>query len=466
MTDAPPTAGVVLKERAHPASPLVRLWVGVVAVGWALLQEFLPNGDPTPAPDLPLDALVGVPWWTLLLLGVMAGILAIGYWGWWTTWFVIDDRELRVENRGAFAQSKRIAFHRIQSIDISQPFAARILGLAQLTIDAGADEGTRLSYLTRARAAELRDQLMARAHGQQGPVAAASSSAWDDLGAADRVLVRLRPDEIILGALLSGEMVALIIGFGASLAGVTISGAGWVGLVGLLPALALAFAGFLSRRVITQFNYTLAVTPAGLRITRGLTTLKSQTIPADRVQAIRVSQPLVWRTIDRYRLDVTVLGWGDVDGSEGVSGSTVYLPIGSPAQVDTALRALWPGLDLAHPTVQRSPARARWLDPLAYSWNGWAVDDRVIVARQGWFTRRQYVVPHARLQSVRVSQGPLERRAGLADVALHTLNALGDDRILHLDADVARRLAFDEVARSRSARMDGLLAPRSEDSAR
>ena len=78
----------------------------------------------------------------------------------------------------------------------------------------------------------------------------------------------------------------------------------------------------------------------------------------------------------------------------------------------------------------------------------------------------QFVEPHARLQSVRVAQGPLERRLGLADVSLHTTNPLGDDRVVHLDEALARRLAFDEAGRSRVSRMDALLNARGDDAPR
>ena len=47
---------------------------------------------------------------------------------------------------------------------------------------------------------------------------------------------------------------------------------------GFIPML-LAIGGFLMSRVVNQFNYTLADTHSGLRITRGLTSLRSQTMP-------------------------------------------------------------------------------------------------------------------------------------------------------------------------------------------
>ena len=44
--------------------------------------------------------------------------------------------------------------------------------------------------------------------------------------------------------------------------------------------------------------------------------------------------------------------------------------------------------------------------------------DRLVVSREGWLTRRTHAAPHARVQSVRVTQGPWQRRLGLADLHL------------------------------------------------
>jgi len=216
-TPTPPGGPVVSEERMHPLTPIVRLWIGVVAFGWYVVTSLLEGQDPF----WDADALaLNTPWWVPLVgAGLVIG-LGAGYWSWWTTRFVIDAHEVRVENRGAFQESKRIAFSRIQSVDVAQPFAARLLGLAELRIDAGADAGTRLAFLTRARARELRDYLMVRAHGRDADPAAAAApaSAWDDLGAADLVLIRLTPADIVLGALLSLELLILVAAFAVPLA--------------------------------------------------------------------------------------------------------------------------------------------------------------------------------------------------------------------------------------------------------
>ena len=83
-----------------------------------------------------------------------------------------------------------------------------------------------------------------------------------------------------------------------------------------------------SRRVISMFNFTLAESPRGLRITRGLTNLTSQSVPVNRIQGVKVSQPLLWQPAGWYRVDVDILGYGQSDGENNERHATsVLLPV-------------------------------------------------------------------------------------------------------------------------------------------
>jgi len=291
----------------------------------------------------------------------------------------------------------------------------------------------------------------------------------------------------------SHDLLSLIIGFAVPVAAVwgvaTYFGheaAAAIPVVALAGGVPLLFSigQYFTRRVMAQFNFTLAETQAGLRITRGLTNLTSQTVPVRRIQSIRLSQPLFWRPLRRYRVDLEVLGLGEATRNESTSKvSTLLLPIGTKKQVDAALAAVWPGLRLdairlpigtkkqvdaalaaVWPGLRldairyvRSPRRAAVFDPLSYSWNSFGVDDNVVVTRRGWLTRHQSIVPHARLQSVAAYQGPLERLLGLANVTFHTTGLLHTHAVIHMNADLARTLVYDEADRAMTSRDGELL---------
>ena len=90
---------------------------------------------------------------------------------------------------------------------------------------------------------------------------------------------------------------------------------------------------------------------------------------------------------------------------------------------------------------------------------GWGSDESVLLTRNGWLTRTQQVVPHARVQSLALSQGPLTRRLGLASVDVHTTQALSFNAARHLDAATARDLLLAATRSARTARLNRLMTP-------
>ncbi len=95
----------------------------------------------------------------------------------------------------------------------------------------------------------------------------------------------------------------------------------------------------------------------------------------------------------------------------------VVLPYGTWPEVLRVLRSVWPEVDLTRIAPHRQPPRARWLTPFSFKNHSWGVSDDVIVADDGWLTRSRQIVPHRRMQSIGIEQGPLQRRLGLASVA-------------------------------------------------
>ena len=91
-------------------------------------------------------------------------------------------------------------------------------------------------------------------------------------------------------------------------------------LAGLIP-LIIGLVSLIGRRVIGMFNFTLAESPRGLRVTRGLTNLTSQSVPVNRIQGVRVVQPLLWRPLGWYRIDVNILGYGHSEGEDNDSSA-------------------------------------------------------------------------------------------------------------------------------------------------
>lgn len=439
-------------ERPHPLTPLIRGWVVLLAIVIGFGRDFIPDGSGEPRGILDL----GLRWILLGILGIVVLAAAAGFASWYFTRYVIDDDELRIETGAIFKNSKRVPFERVQSVDIIQQLAARIFGLAELRIEVGTGDSTiKLRYLTRQQAGSLRDYLLSRAHGDRvriGEQSASSTSVLTDLSAADQPLVTVPPQRLVVGFLLSSEFLFSVVVLVAALA--VTAGFDVVGfaLAGLIP-LAIGLVSMIGRRVFQMFNFTLAQSVRGVRVTRGLFNLTSQSVPVNRIQGVRVLQPILWRRLGWYRIDVNVLGYGSSEGSDNDTAATsVLVPVADARDVAVTLGRILPGFDPDQVELHGSPRRARWLRPYDFWTLRYGTDDRVVITEHGWLTHVRNLVPHAKTQSVRLSQGPLQRRLGLADVHLDITRGPVTPIAHQLDASAARALTMSQLDLARAAR--------------
>lgn len=472
--DAAPTGGLAVRpsppstanapklvEKPHPLSPLVRAWILILAAAWAVLRELFTTSGPRFPP---------LNWLTIGGGTLLVVLVLFSYLDWRATSFIVDADELRIETGVVTRSSQRIRFDRIQSVDITQPLGARVLGLAEITIDVGAEGGHKLRYLTRTRAAAVREFLLARAHGLRPArqEAAPRIDAFHDIEAGEDVLIRVPPQRLVTSTLLSHEPYLFVLpvlaialfyvwrvpgGLAALLA------TNWVVFGLALPAVG-GLWGFLVRRVSSQWGYSFVRSANGLKITRGLTNLSSQSVPRQRIQCLRIAQPFGWRRVGWYRVEMVVLGGHEVsEGDEAGDAHATLLPVGTRAEVDRVLSTIWPGLRVADVPIRHCPPRARWLHPLSHRWAGWGHNEEVTITQSGWLTRSRLILPHARVQSIQLEQGPLVRTFGLAQVSVHTTQWSTTGRTPYIASDDARRLILDETARAKQARMVSLTEP-------
>jgi putative membrane protein len=116
------------------------------------------------------------------------------------------------------------------------------------------------------------------------------------------------------------------------------------------------------------------------------------------------------------------------------------------------LSRVLPTVDLDAVALAGVPRTAVWVDPVGWRALGVGADDRVLVSRHGRFTRVTDVVLHDKVQSVRLSQGPLQRRLGLASLHLDTTPGPVRATAAHRSAVEARALLDAEVVLARAAR--------------
>jgi uncharacterized protein len=87
-----------------------------------------------------------------------------------------------------------------------------------------------------------------------------------------------------------------------------------------------------------------------------------------------------------------------------------------------------------------------------YRVHRWEVTGEAVYTLTGWLTRTWTLVPISRIQTVDVTRGVLQQLFGLATVAVLTASSQGTVRVLHLEADVAQRVADDLARRAELVR--------------
>ena len=491
-------------RRAHPLSPLVRAWLIIVVFLYTIANNLvddlftdqepldlseLVQGGPPESVFFSWTAIFGSFW----ILGLLASFFLLLLLPFLSTWFfyrfALDDRNVYIKSGMLFKTERKARLDRVQSIDLNRPLMARLLGLAELKFDVadGASSALRVQFLKYAQARSLREQLLAQVRSLKAE-SVSLPEALDSTGQAgqgglsegkgrhrdlaDRLGDHLA--ENFLGVKDAGEQLIVKVPL-ARLLGSMLLSLGWMmGLLFLLGMGALMLWAEMSlgaifasnaavlltiisstwKRFNTGFNFSLSSSPDGLKTRFGFTDTTTQTLPEGRVQRIVVEQPLLWRMTGWYRVKVTLLGkvgdQGEFAGELLPVGSLEdvlqILPLLLPAQQEGGVASgqLLAGLAANGPEegFRVSPPSARWFDPLTYRRNGFALTPLLLLVRSGRWVRRLSFVPHSKLQSLELSQGPLQRRAGLAHLSLRVAGGTFSTAVHNADAEVARALAI------------------------
>lgn len=155
--------------------------------------------------------------------------------------------------------------------------------------------------------------------------------------------------------------------------------------------------------------------------------------------------------------DVPGVAWTNVsDKLIGVRRITVAIWLGIPLLATLALAVIFgSGVWIAPLVLAGFLAWAMWLIPRQVRAIGYAELEDDLLIRKGVLFRTLSVVPYGRMQYVDVQAGPLTRRAGIAQVQLHTASASTDASIPGLPEPEAARLR-DRLTEAGEARLAGL----------
>ncbi|PYY39680.1 PH domain-containing protein [Curtobacterium sp. MCPF17_046] len=486
-------------HRLHPLTPLLKGGIFLVVIlGYVLnnlrdqiVEVFIPGeGGPQEDGD-PVRYVYehGVVGWVLLGIAVLLLVLiGLFHLSWRMHEFRVTGEIVEVRSGVVFRTHRKARLDRIQGINISRPLIPRLFGTAKLEVaQAGNDANVQLAYLGAKAADDLRQRILVLASGAKDPArdpraaAAAAGGAYGRVGEflapeldpeavhATRV-VRVHPGRLIASMLLSGTTVVILLLVVAIIVSISLTGQYFL-LVSLFPAV-IGAGGYYVRKFSKSLRYTIAETRDGIRIGFGLFSTSNETLPPGRIHAVSVAQPLLWRPFGWWDIRINRATNAGNGATTNQQASSIVLPVGTAADVRQVLEIILPelvGAAVVGPAASmerlregsaeavgvvddsltttgdqggfvHSPRRGRWLRPFSASRNGYRFVPGAVLLRLGAVWRSLVVVPLPRVQSVKVTQGPLERALRVASVHVHTVSGPVSARVGALDAGDAQRL--------------------------
>lgn len=430
-----------------------------------------------------------------VLLLTLAGLsaMALFTWlGWWFLTYRLTDTEFVIES-GVLHRSRRsIPLERVQDVSIEQKPLARLFGLALVRIETGGgdkDEAT-LDSVTLREADRLRLAL------RRTPSAADEEAAAPDRDVGE-ALFAMPLERVLLYGLFNFSLVWLAAIFAALQTLDGVIDFDWKELVGIAgrevrshltvtaALTVLALAGLLGvvagliRTLAREYGFRLDAREGRFRRVRGLLTRSEIVIVKARVQLALVrraplSGRLGWRSLEFQTLGGSDDAAGrqemapfarddeiarvihaaelprfEADALTPVSRGHVLrvaLRHGVPvlaifAMAGAFLPSLWIGLALVPVPVGLALLQRRY--------HRYGLRESSAQVTRGVLAQRDWIVPYAAVQAVSVRRTWLQRRLGLATVAIDTAGAKGWHRpdIADVSAPIAVELARDLMAR-------------------
>jgi len=494
-------------HRMHPLTPLFKGGLALIIVAGIAIANlrdrliawfvdlFTPEeahydqygqGDPVEwvlANNLILVVLLGV-------LGLAAVLVAIFWFVWRFQQFRITGDHVEVRKGIIFRSHRRAPLDRVQGVNLTRPFPARIIGLAKLeVVGAGTDSNVELEYLATARAESVRADILrlasgaraarqsavAGAPGARGTAADAAGSAPTSaraqlvgsmnegvnglIGGVD--LADVEPESVVripTGRLVGSQLISsvlwlvffgliFLVAFGGILIGSLLDGeplGSFIGLglgLGMGIPLVIAVVGITWAQISKSLRYSIAPTPDGVRITYGLLTTVTETLPPGRIFAVEVSQSLLWRPFGWWTIRINRMS--GKSAAQQQSGSAqqfnVVLPVGKRADVERVLSLVLPDAPVSDiPLVwehgilgpvegdpyRTMPRRAWWRRPISWKRQGYFLTDFGLLLRRGVIWRKLAIFPLARLQGVSLSQGPIDRAQRVSGAQIHSVQGI------------------------------------------
>nr|WP_208288658.1 PH domain-containing protein [Halobacterium sp. R2-5] len=409
--------------------------------------------------------------------------------------YVLTEDSLDIGS-GVFSRREReIPLRRVQNVDVTRSFVARLLGIAVVDVETAGGGGTEanLRFVGREEGNRLQEEIREKraALQREGRTETGESTEGEAAGVEGETLFELSDRDLLLYGALSFDPrlasgVVAFAPFVAPLLGdrVTISGLGFAVLAAFaVVAFVALWAASAAARIVQFYGFRLRRVGDDLRYERGLLSRRDGTIPLSKLQTVAVEENLLMRRFGFASLAVETAGYAP--GSTPSGGSEAAIPIAPREDVLSLARTLEPFHDFE---VAKPPERARkryvrrylivglavlgagalvnallvdipWYGAvvvlplawpaarLAHRHRGYELGPDHAVTRAGFWNRSTRIVPYRRVQTVIQRQTVFQKRWSLSTVIFDTAGSrsisAGDASALDRDAEQADAIAAD-----------------------
>lgn len=399
-------------RHVHRATPLLRFWTTILAIFAALLLNLNASG---------IRSIVGFfqgelqhLWWLVGSLAAFVLGCAVIWWAsglWWRAMgFALGDEEVAIRSGVVSTRLRTARYDRIQAVDVVEPVIARMFRVAKVRIETagGNDSALEILYLSKPEAEAVRSEVLTRVRGEVAP-------APEEIAREDAPLVPAIPvSRSIIGAALHAAGAATVV---TCVAIVFVPGG-----AGAIVPIVLGLGPWLWGIIDRSWGFTADLKDDSLVVAYGLADKRRQTIPLDRIHAVKISQPILWRLLGWWQVTASVAGYGIGDKK---AGTTTMLPVGTREQAIAMVAALSPleaeeviPEGAVDPTF-RTPRRAWWLTPVDRAQQAVTVlGERAVILHGGRLSRRMMVIAPAHIQELSLVEGPIAQLVKIANVRL------------------------------------------------
>lgn len=411
-------------RKVHRLTPLLRFWTVILALFAALIFNFNVST---------LNSIWGFlsgefsQAWVSLLIGV-GGLMLAFFLVWWVsqiwwkaTGFRITDEEVQLKHGVLNTQLRTARYDRVQAVDVVESVIARIFRVAAVRVETagGGNSVIEIAYLRKAEAEQLREEILAYTRGSAGVASVISDGSVEFREPETDFLVPEIPiQRSLLGALMGIPAIISAAGIIILLLTPVAPASALPVLVGVLPVV----WGQIDR----SWKFNARLEGEVVHLSYGLADRRRQSIPLHRIHGVKIRQPLLWRIVGWWAVDVTVAGYGQE--SDKKTGTSKLFPVGSRERAVAVAAVLGP-LSLSeieeyarpegssHPQFT-SPLIARWVSPIDRKQQGVTLLDQAVIVHKGRLSRQVSMIEPSHIQEVTLSHGPLQQLVNLCTVRM------------------------------------------------